>query len=1035
MAIALLGRFWISQSRVILDLFVPNVPLDPAVMLQHSKEQLEEQVRHLTDQITLHSHLELRMSGNKTNLVIQYLSTSLRRLTDSRKFPPRVLPRNDVQALGSFWLEVAQFMKQVIDYSKIDDLALALDSNDASALARENVVQESISGFTRRLINIYPEFDDLVHILRLALAELKLGLRMVRLASEHRCSPITGHTLAPSLVAFPPVRSACLLQSHTPSGGGLNVSEHLLLTMDAVAYYHQSSGLPLSMTIVQTVYEQAYRLWSIDRTRKQEREQDLGDVYQRTTTAQDLDSRAATEEFLELFPIYEDALSLTANSVSDNKNMNNVLHHLSPLHHRRLFSLHLVLMGENQQNRCAFDMIRRSALQSLLPNHLMSLPDSLDKDALHEQIAALREHLEVISGVSDPMMSPSNFYSAANVPEARKALGVVQSLRSRLVSLLQEWPDQMVLQHLLSRCDIILSFDFTSPVAKLLSALEQLLMQTEDWEMYACRENSLKSHQRVLTDLIIEWRRLELSHWKGLLESECRMFTDAVSEHWFNLYELLVRGPVSAVAEDPRLGLSKYVQQLPSLLDDFIRTSSLGQFQARLTLLKSFETFISGSTTTVSIENSAMLHPVCRIVHFTWRSFHLFLPQVSHSLNEQRRFLEKEVEALIKLASWKDVNVRILQQSARKSHHQLYKIIRKFRDVLRTPVTASFTSLFIDTGETAGQAEQHDIPPKLVLPVTVNFPDSPARSATASSHFRDLQRTFEKFHTYIDKSIRQVFLQYTPRSVSELSSNIIMMAQDLADETTPRDLSKEKREKYKKNLLTRRKKAWSDLQKDLKRGGLTYRVKPEITSQLEDDSWIRDQPLLPDNERMILEKGECYFDRLRGCLPILRSALLDHHSDLSARDLSRGISLIESGCFLALETRAVYVIPCSTTANLTGHHRLCQNLSSFSVIHRQISRLQAISEATAIVHIETPEQLNSLRSALCISARSLEELVSAIRAFPQSQDSPAVMDLAQEVQALGSLICSSRDYVFQILEKSRVIMPGVLLHGEPYAFI
>ncbi|KAI6010454.1 hypothetical protein EDC04DRAFT_2769081 [Pisolithus marmoratus] len=56
--------------------------------------------------------------------------------------------------------------------------------------------------------------------------------------------------------------------------------------------------------------------------------------------------------------------------------------------------------------------------------------------------------------------------------------------------------------------------------------------------------------------------------------------------------------------------------------------------------------------------------------------FHLHSPQVLQSPGA----LEREVDALINLSSWRDVTVQALKQSVCKTHHKLYKIIRKFRE-------------------------------------------------------------------------------------------------------------------------------------------------------------------------------------------------------------------------------------------------------------------------------------------------------------------------------------------------------------------
>lgn len=60
-------------------------------------------------------------------------------------------------------------------------------------------------------------------------------------------------------------------------------------------------------------------------------------------------------------------------------------------------------------------------------------------------------------------------------------------------------------------------------------------------------------------------------------------------------------------------------------------------------------------------------------------------------MTAERARIDKDVQNLIKLASWKDVNVYALKQSAIRSHHQLYKSVRKLRMVLQKPASDYFT--------------------------------------------------------------------------------------------------------------------------------------------------------------------------------------------------------------------------------------------------------------------------------------------------------------------------------------------------------
>ncbi|KAF9242636.1 midasin nuclear AAA ATPase [Melanogaster broomeanus] len=863
-SVAHVGRCWIALSRVIIDLFVPDVPIDPAAMIRREADYSQEQSRFLMRQIVLHSQLELRTAANQTNSVISYLEGCIDNSSTTQHVSTSIPARDSPTRLQTFWSEVSQFISQVVHYSKIDDLTLLLESQDASAFNREVVVQESISGFCQRMESLYSDFDDITCILRLAFAELRLGLHLVRCSSQQPSSPNDATELATSLVAFPSTRST-----------DIPAAELAILNMAAAVHYSRPNGLSSPLTTVWTAYERVYRLWSIDRARDAKDAQDLSSLYRRNTTTYDASTEAESEEkeFLELFPTFEDSFT-----------------HLKSR------------------------MVKRTVLQSYLGIHVLSLPDSVDRDSLHQQLSILHAHLAKICGRPVSYTNSSNFYTDANILEATKASNVIQSLRARLVAILQDWPDQTVLQHLIDRCDVISAFDFASPVAKFLTALEQLVLQTEDWEIYSF---------------------------------------GGVAEFWFRLY----RGPHTGAIERCGRGLrwttlvacTDTSSNCQRCLTEFMQSSSLGQFQARLDLLQSFEVFIHHIVLQESDGQEEALRRVGHIVHASWRYFCIFAPQLSASLSDQRRVLEKEVEAFIKLASWKDINVQALKQSAQRTHHQLYKIIRKFRDVLRQPVTHKMNPLF------AGDSE-----------------GSPSNRTASPAHLGNLRQTFDRFHGFIDNRVRPFLMNHTAEDIEQLSVDIISTTKYLANHVIPSDLTKEKREKYKKNLLLRKRKAWSDLLKELKRGGLASNLKPEVLNQLRDECWIREQPLMPANDvTASTEKGEYYFDRLRGCLPALRNVLSNHHSDLGTRDLDRGITLVESGFSLALEGRSL----------------LFQVLSRYTALRRQADRLRVISDHSETVRIDWYHKIEPLHNALSHSARALEELADGMRLFSEIEKS------------------------------------------------
>lgn len=73
-----------------------------------------------------------------------------------------------------------------------------------------------------------------------------------------------------------------------------------------------------------------------------------------------------------------------------------------------------------------------------------------------------------------------------------------------------------------------------------------------------------------------------------------------------------------------------------------------------------------------------------------------YTARISAHLTSERAKIDKEVQNVVKLASWKDINVVALRASAVRSHHQLYKCVRKLRTVLQKPASDLFQAAEVD---------------------------------------------------------------------------------------------------------------------------------------------------------------------------------------------------------------------------------------------------------------------------------------------------------------------------------------------------
>lgn len=498
----------------------------------------------------------------------------------------------------------------------------------------------------------------------------------------------------------------------------------------------------------------------------------------------------------------------------------------------------------------------------------------------------------------------------------RKAVQLVSRLHRRLAALSDEWPDQMVLRHLMDRCEAILAMNLNSAVVKVIAALEGLLLHTADWESYANRDNTLKAFQGEIGDLIVTWRRLELACWAQLLETQAVTFADSASDWWFRLYEVIVQGARAALNEDEASGATtaadNHIASVIVLLDQFISTSPIGQYSARLQLLRSFSRYLDLLATTTA--TSPGLARISRILASMAERYGLVEPKVIASLLSQRAKVESSIRDFIKLASWKDVNVHALKASATHTHRQLHRCIRKFREILRQPcaplIGSPDSSDIPNGGAFADLATEHSpteyssksLSTSIAALVTIDSPTSTA------AHLINLPATFARFQNLLLTQIRPALVAAPTSSVNDLATEIITTSKSLAEET-PSTLTEETL-KIVKALLVRKRRAWGDLLKELRRIGFSANVRPNVLARQQSASSLHALAVLPRSAELVqpvlagIDRIEGYHFRLLITMPELRDSLRSHNADLSTRDLQKGVGFVESILSIGLENRS-----------------------------------------------------------------------------------------------------------------------------------
>uniref|UniRef100_D8PXL7 Midasin n=1 Tax=Schizophyllum commune (strain H4-8 / FGSC 9210) TaxID=578458 RepID=D8PXL7_SCHCM len=994
------GRCWMAVGWLVIDLFVPDTPVDPVAWYEYSRSFVSDKEAFLDAQIDLHSQLQYLSTGERGNAMIDYLVQQRNAMAGAMPKKISVQRKPDVGRVNAFWSEVHQFQNQLLSESRLSTLMDQLALGDPQAIHTEETLQGSMHGFYERLAGIYTDLQDLTGPLQFAILHLRLGLRLLALDGAQM-------TVRRSLggigaaVAFPSIKAATSLtddvEAAPPSG---LLSQRLLLSLSA-SDFEQATGMRNKQTLIklESLFEQLTRLWLIERAKEADAEKAQSTLYrQHATTHEDLgDAEREAAEFNELFPQYGD--DEEASTLSDHgpqtSNKSGNIGSAADLH----ISMFAALLDGNRRAGVEFRAARISFLSSLFEVE-QHLPGTLDEQSTMLRLDILTEGITRLQQ-RDAGSQPYNFYTDHNISETKKAAEVVLAMKERISEVLQEWPEQMVLVNLLGRCDTLLALALDSPVAKVLSALEQLLVQSQDWEMYANRENTLKAHQQNLTALIVSWRRLELSCWQTLLDSQALSFAQAIPEWWFRLYDACVRGALDAASSED--ALTEFLVKLLPLVDDFVRTSAVGQYAARLQLLRAFANYcgeLSGVKTGLS---RVALKRVRLLLCATLAYYSLSSARVQKSLEEQRRPLEKEVKDFIKLASWRDINVQALKESATRTHHQLYKIIRKFRDVLRQPVDAMLNPDFADnTGDDAA------VPP----PNNAQIPDGaevsfPAHDPlTSSDHLRNIGQTYARFRSLVSSRITPFHTSLASSSLQDLSATIIETQKELAAETAPSDLPKEKREKFYKSLLVRKRKAWSDLLKELKRIGFRQNVKPDVLRLQADSRWIREQPMMPPVEGRDTQRAESYFLRLMGCLPAVRAAVPDHHADLSTRELQRGMGFLESVYEYALKARSEYV-------------------AYLLLLESYLPHRQSGEHASGVQRFDELVNLRKLENTLFGLASALGEVKDGILTYMSFEDTPvAPVDSLVAAFGEGAAQCSSQAAELRMVVDNIVLTPN-----------
>lgn len=310
----------------------------------------------------------------------------------------------------------------------------------------------------------------------------------------------------------------------------------------------------------------------------------------------------------------------------------------------------------------------------------------------------------------------SHFYHDPNPTEVLRATRVLDDLMARITQLLTAFPGNDVLLGIFKVADRVRKLDLhTSSVGKVMTGLEVVLKQAQDWEQHASKHVKIGQVLKDIGHTVAIWRKLELESWNSLLLSREQRFLQRARKHWVRIYKILrTHQPVPTAPDDndegsrlpqwsPRWawkGMNKTATtlfdklldaaptdlfELAKVMDTFMLTSALGEFRERLQLLRTFSVQLyheargSKATPFETLQCARLLSSMsCYYAQF--------VPHLSSKLDELRKPIETKLRDQMKLAKWDEQSYYALADSSEKNHRTLMRCLREYDGVLEMNV-------------------------------------------------------------------------------------------------------------------------------------------------------------------------------------------------------------------------------------------------------------------------------------------------------------------------------------------------------------
>ncbi|WQF75904.1 Putative von Willebrand factor, type A, AAA+ ATPase domain, midasin, midasin, AAA lid domain 7 [Colletotrichum destructivum] len=880
---------WVEFSVSAIMLYVPDKAFDPQLRPQFEKDVHDELTKGLEHKLSSLLDFETRFTGQKTSLRIQLVQQDIEALGPAPA-PTQLLYRPARSELANVQTSFNNVLATILGQDlSAHHTAFAL-SGSPDAVQVINLVRQNLAHMVDRLANRdhranhLDAYQDMTRPLVNILGCLQLGLSL-----SDGLESIEHHIAEKTLMDL------------TPFIGG-NPEHHVLKKfpnrslefLDYIGLIASVEGLRnLNASVREALFECVHRFfqeWAKRLEDDRKAEEARTNLYRFKGSFED-EEEMDEQEFNELFPTYDEEQD--EKPAIGHQKVRDVSVRLAESH-RKVF-LEQPTPPEALQEVCK--KVGKGVAQELA--HKSAVHQGVNSRVLPLALWSVDEQMTALK--TNTVGTTYNFYTDSNLPEVRRLIPLVDKVEARFRDLQQvdEIGHMQPLADVRAACEQLLDLTHTEPLAKILPKLEHLHGIVYEWQHggYAPAIYGAPALYTSLTDTIISWRRLELSTWAKLFDMEAQKCSEDADSWFFIAYQVLIAVPLSLV-DSPEL--KDYAVNLVRELETYFSTAIIGQFSARLRLLRQLQKHLQ--LLTVDYPSLAVVSDAA----LNFIDFHSRFEKVAKvAIAKGRAPFEKTMKEVVLLASWKDTNINALRESARKSHLKLFRLVRKFRAVLGQPMKpileqgipddeVPITQITDARDKVLLQAGGRDLFAHLKVDVKAVKACNVALDQWFYQHKR-LSNTSKTLHTMVQVAARahntpldatQEILSY----VQDLNASIAELRKE-----TPGTLTDENKDQVK-NLKTRKRNLFADVLKMMRQMGFRYNLGTEELAK--QDSLAVVLARMPashiqEKENSADDAAEYYFHKVVDIAPKVRASIHEYSEELTGAEMSRSTGFME----------------------------------------------------------------------------------------------------------------------------------------------